>query len=116
MKRRDFLKAVVLGGTAFSLGSGWTRLISSAAAAAAGDGPYGPLRAADANGFRLPVGFSSRVVATTNQIVPGTAYTWHVNPDGGATFATGDGGWIYVSNSEFVPGGASMVSRRGDIL
>ena len=26
-------------------------------------------------------------------------YTWHYNPDGGATFKTDDG-WIYVSNSE----------------
>ena len=106
MRRRDLLKAAVLGGTAFTLGSGWPRLFN---AAAAGPGPYGPLGAADANGFQLPTGFSSRVVATTGQVVPGTAYTWHTAPDGGATFATGDGGWIYVSNSESSPGGAGMV-------
>ena len=106
MRRREFLKAVVLGGTAFSIGPAWTRMFS---AAAAGEGPYGLLRVADANGVQLPVGFSSRVIATTGQVVPGTTYPWHLNPDGGATFATGDGGWIYVSNSEAPSGGAGMV-------
>ncbi len=32
--------------------------------------------------------------------MPGSGYNWHSAPDGGATFATPDGGWIYVSNSE----------------
>jgi secreted PhoX family phosphatase len=73
---------------------------------------YGALLPADANGLALPPGFTSRVVATSGQTVPGTAFVWHPNPDGGACFATGDGGWIYVSNSESVAtnrGGASMV-------
>jgi secreted PhoX family phosphatase len=102
--RRDFLRTAVLGGTAFTIGSAWPRIF----AAAAGDGPYGPLQAADANGVQLPVGFTSRVVATTGQQVAG--YTWPASPDGGATFATGDGGWIYVANSEVaLTGGASML-------
>lgn len=64
-------------------------------------GNVGPLQAADANGLRLPVGFTSRVVGRTGEVPPGTTgYVWHQAPDGGATFATGDGGWIYVSNSE----------------
>ena len=115
MRRRDFLKAAVLGGTAFSVGSGWTRLL---VASTAGGGPYGPLGAADANGLQLPAGFSSRVIATTGQLVPGMAYTWHTDPDGGATFATGDGGWIYVSNSESSPGGSGMVrfDSLGDVV
>ncbi|CAN5194348.1 DUF839 domain-containing protein [soil metagenome] len=65
-----------------------------------GKSPYGPLQAPDANGLRLPDGFSSRVLARGGQTVPGTLYPWHIFPDGGATFATPDGGWILVSNSE----------------
>jgi secreted PhoX family phosphatase len=106
MRRRDLLRVTVLGGTAFTIGStAWPRVF----AAAAGPGPYGPLRPADANGVRLPAGFTSRVVATTGRTVAGTSYTWHTSPDGGATFATGNGGWIYVSNSESSPGGVGMV-------
>jgi hypothetical protein len=73
--------------------------------------PYGNTLEPDANGLRLPKKFSSRVVATTGVIVPGTSYAWHAEPDGGATFATPDGGWIYVSNSERSSGlgGAGMI-------
>ncbi len=61
----------------------------------------GPLRPADANGVRLPEGFRSRIVAVQGEIpVAGSSYRWHLDPDGGACFATPDGGWIYVSNSE----------------
>lgn len=73
-----------------------------------GNGPYGPLGPADANGIQLPSGFTSRVVARGNEAVPGTGYTWHPFADGGATF-TVSGGWTYVSNSEAVPGGASAL-------
>ncbi|MFT5889291.1 MAG: hypothetical protein ACI9BO_002117, partial [Zhongshania sp.] len=53
----------------------------------------------------LPTGFTSRVVAEYNVNViaddgSDTGYAWHTDPDGGATFSTDDGGWIYVSNSE----------------
>jgi len=61
---------------------------------------FGPLQAPDANGVMLPKGFKSRIVATSGQLVDGTAYTWHGAPDGGACFPTPDGGWVYVSNSE----------------
>jgi hypothetical protein len=65
----------------------------------------GPLLPADVNGVQLPAGFSSRVVAKYNANViaddgTDTGYAWHTDPDGGATFSTDDGGWIYVSNSE----------------
>ncbi len=62
----------------------------------------GPLQAADANGIQLPMGFSSRVLAVANQapITSQPGFLWHTDPDGGATFSTDDGGWIYVSNSE----------------
>ena len=68
--------------------------------AVGGPGPYGPLLAADANGIMLPAGFSSRELARGGSTVAGTGYTWHIAPDGGATFRAKGGGWIYVSNSE----------------
>lgn len=76
-----------------------------------GLGALGPLQAPDANGLRLPAGFSSRIVARSGQRVAGTQYVWHAAPDGGATFPTDDGGWIYVSNSEinFTGGGAGAL-------
>jgi secreted PhoX family phosphatase len=80
------------------------------------NGPYGALQPADANGIMLPNGFSSRVVARSNHVVPGTAYVWHAAPDGGATFATPDGGWVYSSNSELPigAGGASALRFASD--
>ncbi|AXQ29542.1 DUF839 domain-containing protein [Solimonas sp. K1W22B-7] len=78
----------------------------------------GPLQAPDENGLRLPAGFTSRVVAVSGQLVPGTLNFWHTFPDGGATFPTADGGWVYTSNSE-VPliGGVGAVKfdRSGEI-
>lgn len=80
----------------------------------------GPLGEADESGVRLPEGFRARVVARAGQTpVPGGGYAWHVLPDGGATFATEDGGWIYVSNSEMllVGGvGALRFDRDGEIV
>lgn len=79
----------------------------------------GPLSGADANGVLLPAGFSSRIIARSGEAVGGSAYTWHGAPDGGATFATGDGGWIYVSNSELsdVGGvGAIRFDSNGNII
>jgi secreted PhoX family phosphatase len=82
---------------------------------------YGPLGAVDANGLRVPAGFTSRIVATSGTPVAGTGYVWHDNPDGGACFATGDGGWVYASNSESAPaqgGGVSIVrfAKDGSIV
>lgn len=78
----------------------------------------GELQPADANGLRLPEGFSSRVVAQS--LLPVSTgpsefldYTWHILPDGGATFPQNEGGWIYVSNSESLPelGGGTSALR-----
>ncbi|WP_419146264.1 alkaline phosphatase PhoX [Iamia majanohamensis] len=78
-------------------------------------GPVGPLGEPDANGLRVPDGFTSRVIATSGEVVEGTGYTWHGNPDGGATYAAAGGGWIYVSNSEELDtGGVSMVRFDAD--
>ena len=61
-------------------------------------GPPGP---PDALGLCLPEGVSARVVAVSGEVPTArSAYRWHPLPDGGATFALPDGGWVYVSNSE----------------
>jgi hypothetical protein len=70
----------------------------------------GPLGEPDANGLRLPAGFTSRIVAQTGaRPAAGSSYVWHEAPDGGATFEDANGGWIYVSNSETVNGGAGAL-------
>lgn len=66
----------------------------------------GPLQAANSDGIQLPAGFTSRTLAIYNQPVAydsggnSGAFLWHSDPDGGGTFSTNDGGWIYLSNSE----------------
>lgn len=70
---------------------------------------YGPRGAPDANGIRLPEGFQSRVVARGDAAVAATGYRWHEASDGMATFPLEDGGWILVSNSEVLDGGASAI-------
>ncbi|KAA6217570.1 alkaline phosphatase PhoX [Streptomyces filamentosus] len=109
MERRGFLRGAVIGTSAAAFGGSLMRGAAYAAPAQPGAGPYGALGSADANGIMLPAGFTSRVIARSGQTVPGTSYTWHNAPDGGACFADGTG-WIYVSNSEINPsGGASAV-------
>ena len=69
---------------------------------------------ADQSGLLLAPGFTGRIVGRTNQVaVRGKPYVWHAAPDGGATFATPDGGWIYVSNSE-VPIAGGVGALRFD--
>ena len=92
--RRQFIHTGTIAALGLGIGMSQTRR-----AYAADAGPYGPLGAPDANGVSLPEGFAARLIGVTGQRVPGTSYEWHVEPDGGATFATSDG-WIYVSNSE----------------
>ncbi len=75
-------------------------LVAAPVARADGADDFGPLQPADANGLQLPPGFTSRSVAVTGSLVGSSSYTWHAAPDGGATFAAPDGGWVYVSNSE----------------
>ncbi|MER7898027.1 alkaline phosphatase PhoX [Streptomyces sp. NPDC096046] len=109
MERRSLLRAAVLGGTSAALGGTLWRGAAYAAPAQPGTGPYGPPGSPDANGIRLPGGFTSRVIARSGRPVGSTSYTWHNAPDGGACYADGTG-WIYVSNSEINPsGGASAV-------
>ncbi|MDX2168173.1 MAG: DUF839 domain-containing protein [Deltaproteobacteria bacterium] len=101
MYRRDFLRySLAFAGAAVG-STFWTKAFA-AYPAQTGPGPYGPLQAADANGIMLPAGFTSREVARAGQVVGSNGYTWHVFPDGGATFRVSRG-WVYVSNSEWLP-------------
>ena len=70
-------------------------------------------------GATIPVGADLRLLATSGEKVPGTHYKWHFLPDGGATYPTPDGGWIYVSNSESRDAGgvsALRFSRAGTMF
>ena len=110
--RRQFLNRAM--GTA-ALGitaSAWTQAL--AAGAVIGDSPYGPLGDPDPFGLRLPAHFSARRIAMSGQTVPGTSHRWHFAPDGGATFPTPTGGWVYVSNAELPQGGAAAIRFRAD--
>lgn len=79
---------------------------------------HGKLLPPDHNGVRLPIGFTSRIVARSGEKLFG--YTWHAAPDGGAVFAASKGGWMYVSNSELddKKGGVGVLrfNAQGDIV
>lgn len=64
----------------------------------------------------IPRGTALREVARSGtRPVPGAGYRWHPAPDGGAVFPAGDGGWIYVSNSEIdTPGAGGVGALRFD--
>jgi secreted PhoX family phosphatase len=73
---------------------------------------YGPLGPPDGNGVRLPAGFKARLIGYTGRPVAGTDYVWHGEPDGAATFATGDGGWVLTCNSEVNGAGGGVSAIR----
>ena len=98
IRRREFIGTGVAAAGMLALGPAFWE--SLARPARVGTGPYGPLRPPDENGIALPEGFSSRVIARGLAPVAGTGYLWHIFSDGAATYATPDGGWILVSNSE----------------
>ena len=124
--RRSFLQRALAGSGVVATGP----LLWSCGGSSGGDAPggtglspsltkLGPLQDPDENGIRLPQGFSSRIVAESgfpilSDVIGGVVgpllgYEWHTFPDGGATFAADDGGWVYVSNSESVPGGVGAI-------
>lgn len=109
MKRRNFLRAAMVGVGVTAFGNTLTPGAMAAPAQNA-PSPYGALQPADANGIQLPPGFTSRVIARSGHNVSGTSHQWHPAPDGGAVFADGTG-WIYVSNSEINPGGGCGAVR-----
>lgn len=114
LDRRTLLRALALGGAAVAGTSVLSACEFVIPPIEIPEPGFGPLQAADANGVKLPAGFTSRVIATTGQTVPGTSYTWHPNPDGGACFPVAGGGWIYVSNNESASGGVGMVRFASD--
>jgi secreted PhoX family phosphatase len=109
--RRHLIQSAALASGALALGPAfWQRAVASAATP--GDGPYGPLGPPDANGIRLPEGFKARVIARGGEPVQGTTYSFPLQPDGQATFATQDGGWILVTNSEVPLAGGGVSATR----
>jgi secreted PhoX family phosphatase len=99
MRRADLLRTGVVAAGTVAFGPAFWRA-AYGATARPGPSPYGSLRRPDRNGVMLPARFTSRVVARGGARVGRTGHEWHLAADGGATFATRDGGWIYVSNSE----------------
>lgn len=111
MDRRAFLRASALLAGGALIGGSSTR--SAYAAAVPGPGPYGAIAGTpNADGWRLPAGFTSRLIAVTGQRVGNTSYVWHQLPDGGACTPRPDGGWVYVSNGELGSrgGGVSAIA------
>jgi uncharacterized protein len=119
MRRREFIGLGIGGVAGVSLGAAfWDDLFGGAQTRPPRAGPgYGPLRAPDANGIRLPDGFRSRLVARGGEPVPGTGYRWHVASDGMAAFPREGGGFVLASNSETFEGGASALrfDRDGEV-
>ena len=98
--KRKFLKSIGSASILFAGANLPVWAINFSANASASDQSYNLLKP-DQNNLMLMKGFTSRVVATTGKKpFEGSKYRWHKSPDGGATFPTSDGGWIYVSNSE----------------
>ena len=98
--KRKFLKSIGSASILFAGANLPVWAINFSANASASDQSYKLLKP-DQNNLMLMKGFTSRVVATTGKkSFKGSKYRWHKSPDGGATFPTSDGGWIYVSNSE----------------
>ncbi len=120
LSRRDLLKQGSRGLAVLAVGPSLLAISQPLSARTLTE--VGTLQAPDSNGIRLPQGFSSRIVAAAGQRVRRsfwnrTRYHWHSYPDGGATFATDDGGWVYVSNSETISllgGGAGAIRFHAD--
>ena len=111
ISRRSLLNNALKRGPVLALGASLIELASFSKAHAFADSKeLGPLQPPDANGLRLPVGYVSKVLAVSGELVntqTGKAsLEWHGSPDGGACFEAPDGGWVYVSNSEeYFPSG-----------
>ena len=107
--KREFLKSIGSAGV-FLAGANLPVWAINTSANAATSGSSYKLLKPDQNGLMLIEGFTSRVVAITDKKpFSGSSYKWHRHPDGGATFPTEDGGWIYVSNSEADKGGVGAI-------
>lgn len=114
LDRRRFLRdsflglgLVAIGGSLSGCSGGGGPLASTAPALSGTLGNLSPTP--DANGLLLPPGFTARVIGQAGQVVPGTNFRWHTDPDAGAVFARPGGGWVYTSNREFLPGGVDAI-------
>lgn len=120
LDRRNFLMNSLGTLGALSLGPGLTSMVSAQPLLDIRSlKNLGPLQAPDALGLRLPLGFTGRMIAQGKKKVrrgngTETAYAWHTAPDGGACYATADGGWVYTSNSEVLLGGGGAGAIRFD--
>lgn len=108
MSRRRAIQLAAATTLTYNLGF-WRSALG--APAVAGRGPYGPLGGPDEFGVRLPAGFTARLIGLTGDRIAGTSFQWVGQPDGAATFATADGGWVYAANSELngTAGGAAAI-------
>jgi secreted PhoX family phosphatase len=109
--RREFIGMGIGAVAVAGLGAAfWDDVFGAAGSAARSPrSGYGPRRPPNELGLRLPQGFESRLIARGREPVPGTGYRWHEASDGMACFPTDDGGWVLVSNSEVLVGGASAI-------
>jgi len=116
VSRRGFLHGTALTMGALALGPAFWRQAFAQSPATPGPGPYGPLGAPDGLGIALPEGFGARLIAAAGTPVLGTPYVWPLFPDGAATFAQPDGGYVLTVNSEVADGagGASSISFDAD--
>jgi hypothetical protein len=113
--RRAFLRNLFLSAGALVGGGGLLTACGSGSSPVGGGGNragrfagIGELGEPDELGIRVPPGFSTRIVAITNQTpVSSSNYRWHIFPDGGGVMPKADGGWYYISNSE-IPGVGSL--------
>ncbi len=114
LNRRSFLRCALQTGPVLAVGASFMQLATLSHAK--GFTVSGPLQPPDKNGICLPIGFKSRVVATSGKKVSNSDYVWHASPDGGACFAGPDGGWVYVSNSEeyFPQAGVGAIAFDAD--
>ena len=118
LNRRAFLRAGLSSAGAMAISPAFFARAFAAGPVTVGPGPYGPLSDTfDANGIKLPAGFTSREIARGGSPVAGSTppYVWHGATDGQATFPTftagsPDGGWILVANSEMPAPGTGGVS------
>ncbi len=95
--KREFLKSIGAAGI-FLAGVNLPVWAINTSAKAASSSSFFNLLKPDENGLMLMRGFKSRLIAKSGEKIG--RYKWHKFADGGATFKTKDGGWIYVSNSE----------------
>ncbi|HEX6389157.1 MAG TPA: alkaline phosphatase PhoX, partial [Solirubrobacteraceae bacterium] len=110
MRRREFLRDGAAAFGAVAMGPAfWQRALSGEPVTRAAAGPYGPLGAPNALGVAVPDGFSVSLLGQAGLPVAGTTYLWPTFPDGSASFALPDGGFVLAVNSE-VPGGLGGAS------